>query len=458
MALLPWRYVTVVLLATGMSIVYGLKVNLSMCMTAMVNHTYIHYRNESNGEIDGPFPWFHDTQGLLLGAYFWGYIVTQMPGGRLSEMFSGKWMFGVGIALNTLGTLLSPVMSKLHWGAFLGMRIMQGIGGGVTYPAAHTLLARWAPPKERSFMSATVYGGTALGTVISLISSGYLAFNVSWESVFYVQGSLCVIWLVLWFMFVYDGPTVHKYITDEERDFILEEIGTSNQRGKAPPPPWKAIFTSGPFWAVSLAHTFHNWGWYMLLIQLPHFMKHVLEFDLEENAVLSAVPYIVLWISVTIIGNRASWVVAKGYASVTTVRKVGTAQAALVMAACLVGVSMTLNKVLVVVLLCIGMVGASGVYYGFHINHIDIASNYAGTLIALTNTAATIPGFTVPVFVQWMTDKQNTQAEWQVIFGVSAGIFVLEAIVFTIFGSGEEQYWNKPRNRSESKRSRRSII
>jgi len=42
-------------------------------------------------------------------------------------------------------------------------------------------------------------------------------------------------------------------------------------------------------------------------------------------------------------------------------------------------------------------------YCGFFANHIDIASNYSGTLLALTNTAATIPGFIVPVFVGELT-------------------------------------------------------
>lgn len=32
----------------------------------------------------------------------------------------------------------------------------QGIGGGVTFPAMHVMLASWAPTAERSTMSALV--------------------------------------------------------------------------------------------------------------------------------------------------------------------------------------------------------------------------------------------------------------------------------------------------------------
>jgi len=45
----------------------------------------------------------------------------------------------------------------------------------------------------------------------------------------------------------------------------------------------------------------------------------------------------------------------------------------------------------------------AGKYCGFLTNHIDIASNYAGTLMGLTNTVASIPGFLVPVFVGELT-------------------------------------------------------
>jgi len=36
--------------------------------------------------------------------------------------------------------------------------------------------------------------------------------------------------------------------------------------------PWKDIVTSKPVWAIVVAHTTENWGFYTLLTQLPTFM------------------------------------------------------------------------------------------------------------------------------------------------------------------------------------------
>ena len=73
-------------------------------------------------------------------------------------------------------------------------------------------------------------------------------------------------------------------------------------------------------------------------------------------------------------------------------------------AACFVGVSLVgCHRQAAVALMTIGTMFVAGTYCGFLTNHLDIAPNYAGTLMALTNTVATIPGFIVPAFVGQLT-------------------------------------------------------
>lgn len=106
-------------------------------------------------------------QGPILSSYFWGYIVAQIPGGYIAEKFSAKWVMFFSVTINIICTLLTPVMANLHYGAMIAMRIGEGIGGGVTFPAMHVMLANWSPPNERSIISGITYAGTALGTVVS---------------------------------------------------------------------------------------------------------------------------------------------------------------------------------------------------------------------------------------------------------------------------------------------------
>lgn len=142
--------------------------------------------------------------------------------------------------------------------------------------------------------------------------------------------------------------------------------------------------------------------------------------------------------------------------------------ASLLPAACFVGVCLAgCDRNAAVALMTLGTMFMAGMYCGFLSNHIDIASNYAGTLMALTNTFATIPGFIVPVFVGELTHgnviiklqifrqlfwlmnfslvffNQQTLERWQIIFGTTAVIQLIELIVFSSMASGEEQAWNR---------------
>ncbi|KAG8226678.1 hypothetical protein J437_LFUL005492 [Ladona fulva] len=398
--------------------------------------------------LDGPFVWSEPIQGLVLGSYFWGYLLTQFPGGRISELFSAKWVMWGAVVVNVVFTLLTPVAANLSYIAVLVVRVFEGFGGGVTLPAMHVMIARWTPPHERSRISAIVYAGTALGTVISMTLAGVLAGQLGWEAVFYVMGGLASIWCILWIAFVYDSPEVHPRISEEERTYILTSLGGAHDHKKAMPIPWKAVFTSLPFYAIMVAHMLGNFGWYMLLIELPTYMNHVLKFNIQENSGLSSVPFLCMWLFSIVASNRLDWASSNKYITTTVARKLATATASIIPGICLVAVSFVgCDRVLAVLFMTIAVMCIGAMFSGYLSNHIDIAPNYAGTLMAITNTVATIPGFLVPVFVGELTHGNQTVGQWQIIFCTTAALFGLEAIFYTIFGSGQEQPWNKVQER-----------
>lgn len=77
---------------------------------------------------DGPFNWDEAEQGVILGAFFYGYILTQIPGGFLAEKYGGKWLFGCGTFITAVLTLLTPLAAKAGTGWFIAVRVLEGIG------------------------------------------------------------------------------------------------------------------------------------------------------------------------------------------------------------------------------------------------------------------------------------------------------------------------------------------
>lgn len=77
------------------------------------------------------YDWDEKTQGLILSSFYWGYVITHLPGGMLAEKFGGKYSLGLGILSTAIFTLLTPavvIMSKGDWRWLVGLRVIEGLG------------------------------------------------------------------------------------------------------------------------------------------------------------------------------------------------------------------------------------------------------------------------------------------------------------------------------------------
>lgn len=221
-------------------------------------------------------------RGILLSSFFWGYIISQVPGSQLAQIYGAKILLTVSLAVCTVLTLLTPFAANLGWQYLCVARVGQGLSQGFIFPGVHTLLARWVHPSERGFLSTFTYSGTQLGTVVMLAVSGIIAASpFGWPGIFYISGALTGVWTVLWCWLGCDSPSVSEKITFEEKAFIESAQGCATSNAKKTT-PWASIFRSKPFWAILIAHCAQNWGFWTLLTEIPSYMKNVLEFDIKK--------------------------------------------------------------------------------------------------------------------------------------------------------------------------------
>lgn len=159
------------------------------------------------------FDWSSSLQGLILSSFYWGYILTHIPGGLLSTKIGGKNTLLIGIATATIFSLLSPyAIEKGGSTALIVFRVIIGMGEGVVFPACNTLLAAWTPLKERSITTTVVYSGGMIGSVIGSALSGILLSNYGWRSVFYIFGGAGVLWCILFVrIFFHFFSSIIKY-------------------------------------------------------------------------------------------------------------------------------------------------------------------------------------------------------------------------------------------------------
>ena len=75
----------------------------------------------------GDFDWSNELQGYILGAFFYGYMSTQIPGGRLAERYGTKWLFAGSILSTSVLSLFTPVVAKWSPYALIVLRIAEGL-------------------------------------------------------------------------------------------------------------------------------------------------------------------------------------------------------------------------------------------------------------------------------------------------------------------------------------------
>ncbi|XP_050392280.1 sialin isoform X1 [Patella vulgata] len=435
--------------------VYCLRVNLSVAIVKMVNTTDSAdndtVTNECPGDVDnsttpssqGEFYWDETTQGVILGSFFYGYITTQIPGGWLAGKIGGRRLFGYGVLCTSALTLLTPVVARWSLPGLIVLRIVEGIGEGVTFPSMHAMFGVWSPILERSKLTSLAYSGAQMGTVISLPISGYLCDSDlagGWPSVFYIFGALGIVWVIAWLLLIHDTPGQHPRISKAERTHIEESIGKKEDLKT----PWKSILTCGPLWGIAAAHFAANWGMYSMLTCLPTYMKQILKFNIKKNSLLSAVPYLALWILQVVSGYLADLIRKNNYMNTLNTRRVLNTSGLLIPAVFMVAVAYSgCNHTLAVVLLTFA-VGTGGLSMGgYQVNHLDIAPRFAGTLFGITNAIATIPGFLAPLVVGILTNHQETSEQWRKFFYTTSAIYVVGAVIYLVLAKGEELDWAK---------------
>ncbi|XP_012224783.1 putative inorganic phosphate cotransporter isoform X2 [Linepithema humile] len=471
------RHLVTFMIFLGMANAYVMRTNMSVAIVAMVNHTAIKGTEEfvqtlerenecgvpitneteaAQRSADGPFAWTNKEQGYLLSSFFWGYVITQIPFGILAKRYGAKYFLGIGMLINSVFGLLVPVSA--YWGYWwlMVIRFIQGLGEGPIVPCTHALLAKWIPPNERSRMGAFVYAGAQFGTVVSMPLSGLLAnwdLVGGWPSIFYVFGAIGIIWCIAFLIWVYEDPEQHPSITEDEKKYILSALWGSAGISSSPPVPWKSIALSLPFWAILMAHMGQNYGYETLMTQLPTFMKQILNFSIKENGIFSALPYFAMWIFSMFISHVADWMISSGKFNHTVTRKIVNSIGQYSPAVALIAASYTgCDPWLTVGVITLG-VGLNGaIYSGFKVNHLDISPRFAGILMSFTNCIANLAGLLAPITVGQIIDTSPTQAKWRIVFIICAGIYILCATVFVIFGSGQRQAWDNPEKDDEKSR------
>lgn len=320
--------------------------------------------------------WDAPTESMVDSSFFWGYLVTQIPGGFLASVFPANRIFGLAITTSAVLNMIIPGAMSLDNVTFLLIiRVIQGLvevianiipfgyikflhfsncfflffdpilcrgltlpslamnfhspfvfsvkyKQGVVYPACHGVWRFWAPPAERSRLATIAFSGSYAGIVIGMPVSGFLAQYLSWQAPFYFYSVLGIFWYAAFLWLVFEKPRVHPTITVDEMKYIEKSLGENTQHSMPTlsTTPFQEIARSKPVHAIVVANFCRSWNFYMLVMYQSKFMEKRFHFKTSEAGIISALPHLIMTTIVPFGGILADHLRKSGTMTTTNVR------------------------------------------------------------------------------------------------------------------------------------------
>ncbi|MDX1556605.1 MAG: MFS transporter, partial [Xanthomonadales bacterium] len=207
-----------------------------------------------------------------------------------------------------IGTRLGFLLSIVVWsisialhavvrtaGAFGIVRFTLALGEAGNWPGATKANAEWFPIKQRALAQGIFNSGASIGAVVSAPLIALLYLTIGWKATFVAIAVLGFIWIIPWLILYRADPDHHPWITDEERQFILEGQKFQKEGGEDVDqyaPSWMEMLRYRQSWAVILSRFFLDPVWWLFVSWLPIYLAEEFGFDVKQIGLFAWVPYV----------------------------------------------------------------------------------------------------------------------------------------------------------------------
>ena len=192
--------------------------------------------------------------GILLSAFFWTYVLLQVPMGWLVDRFSASSLLAAGFLAWSGATIFTGLARG--FATLLGMRLLLGMGEAVIFPASSKIFSENLEEKDRGLANGLLVAAIRWGTAVGAFGGGLLMAHFGWRRTFLAIGLLGLLWLPAW------------------QRWKPQRVVHEPQQPAYEPPSFASILRLRPFWGASIGHLGENYLLYLLMSWLPFYLIH----------------------------------------------------------------------------------------------------------------------------------------------------------------------------------------
>jgi sugar phosphate permease len=162
------------------------------------------------------------AMGFAGGFFSWGYIVLQIPAGRLAGVWSAKRVIAIQLVLWS-AVALSTALVRTDLELILN-RFALGLAEGGVLTCTIVLIRAWFTKAERARANTLFLMSLAIGPVIANPVSGLVLHFVGWRAMFVIEALPALLWGLVWWWAIEDDPRDARWLDPAERDRLAAAL------------------------------------------------------------------------------------------------------------------------------------------------------------------------------------------------------------------------------------------
>jgi MFS family permease len=343
--------------------------------------------------------------GVLLSAFYYGYVACMAPVGWLAERHGAQRVLAAGVAIWSAATLMTGFAAG--FASLLALRVLLGVGESGAFPCASKLMANAVAVRNLGLANGALGFGYLVGPAIGTLLGGLLMSQVGWRPVFVLFGAASLLWLWPW-----------------ARVVIEPQPAAAAARAAPDDPTFGEILRQRGLWGAALGHFSSNYSFYFILAWLPFYLVRARGFSMQAMAWIASWAYLLNAASALLMGWIADrWIRAGRSADV--IYKGGMVLNHVGGVACMAGMVMlpaagSIAALFVCEILC--GIGSPGV---FAIPQIMAGPRAAGRWVGVQNAIGNMAGFAAPALTGILVDQTG---QFDLAFALAAGVNLLGLI------------------------------
>jgi ACS family tartrate transporter-like MFS transporter len=367
------------------------------------------------------------TFGFAVGLFYWGYFIFEVPSNVILEKIGARiWIARIMITWGILAGLTAFVTGST---SFAIVRFLLGVAEAGFFPGIILYFTYWFP----SHHHARIVSGFLVGLPVAVavgapVSTGLMGLDGlfglrGWQVMYIAEAIPTVIIGVVTFFVLTDRPEQAKFLTAEERNWLVTTIDAERRATEAVRKYtlWQAMYNPKVL-LLALNYIGIVTASLGMLIFIPQMIKSLGDFSNMTVGWLTMIPYtcgaiaMVVWGRISDRMNERRWNLFVGCVFST----VGLVIAGMTMGTwwALVGMSIA----------AMGFYGSKGPFFAMPPMFLSGAGLAAG--IAWINSLGNLGGFFGPWYVGTMKDLTGSYAGG--LYGLAL-LGLIAAIVSALF-------------------------